>query len=91
MAGIRALAPRWTADDREILRLAEGEPGGANMVIGDVVHVYVDDAVIDDRFRIDPAAIDLVGRLGGFGYARTRDRFSLRAGKSALDEGRQDS
>jgi flavin reductase (DIM6/NTAB) family NADH-FMN oxidoreductase RutF len=75
---------------RQILRLAEGEPGGANMVIGDVVHVYVDDAVIDDRFRIDPAAIDLVGRLGGFGYARTRDRFDLRAGKAALDEGRQE-
>jgi flavin reductase (DIM6/NTAB) family NADH-FMN oxidoreductase RutF len=76
---------------RQILRLAEGEPGGANMVIGDVVHVYVDDGVIDERMRIDPAAIDLVGRLGGFGYARTRDRFELRAGKAALEEGRRDS
>jgi flavin reductase (DIM6/NTAB) family NADH-FMN oxidoreductase RutF len=76
---------------RQILRLAEGEPGGANMVIGDVVHVFVDDAVIDERLRIDPAAIDLVGRLGGFGYARTRDRFDLRAGKAALEEGRRQS
>jgi flavin reductase (DIM6/NTAB) family NADH-FMN oxidoreductase RutF len=76
---------------RQILRLAEGEPGGANLVLGDVVHVFVDDAVIDERLRIDPAALDLVGRLGGFGYARTRDRFDLRAGQAALDEGRRPS
>ena len=75
---------------REILRLAPGEPGAANLVIGDVVHVFVDDAVIDERLRIDPAALDLVGRLGGFGYARTRDRFTLRAGRAALEEGRQE-
>jgi flavin reductase (DIM6/NTAB) family NADH-FMN oxidoreductase RutF len=75
---------------REILRLNPGAPGGANVVIGDVVHVFVEDAAIDDRFRIDPAVLDLVGRLGGFGYARTRDRFSVRAGRAALEEGRRE-
>jgi len=54
------------------------------------VHVFVEDDAIDERFRIDPAALDLVGRLGGFSYARTRDRFAIRAGKAALDEGRRE-
>jgi flavin reductase (DIM6/NTAB) family NADH-FMN oxidoreductase RutF len=76
---------------RQVLRLAEGVPGGANLVLGDVVHVHVDDAVIDERLRIDPAAIDLVGRMGGFGYARTRERFTLKAGRAALEEGRRES
>ena len=75
---------------REILRLNPGIPGGANLVLGDVVHVFVDDVAIDDRYRIDPATLDLVGRLGGFGYSRTRDRFSLRAGGAALEEGRRE-
>ena len=75
---------------REILRLAPGVSGGANIVIGDVVHVFVEDDAIDERFRIDPVALDLVGRLGGFGYTRTRDRFSIRAGKAALEEGRRE-
>lgn len=73
---------------RQILRLNPGVPGGANLVIGDVVHVHVDDAAINERLHIDPARLDLVGRMGGFSYARTRDRFELRAGRAALDEGR---
>lgn len=73
---------------RQILRLAPGVSGGANVVIGDVVHVFVDDAVIDDRFYLDADRMDLVGRMGGFGYARTRDRFDLRSGRSALTDGR---
>jgi hypothetical protein len=28
--------------------------------------------------RPDPAKLDLIGRLGGEGYVRTRERFDLR-------------
>ncbi|RKZ16232.1 flavin reductase family protein [bacterium] len=74
---------------RQILRLNPGAPGGANIVIGDVVHVFVEDELIDDRYRLDAAGLDLVGRMGGHAYARTRDCFELKAGKSALEEGRR--
>jgi flavin reductase (DIM6/NTAB) family NADH-FMN oxidoreductase RutF len=72
----------------QILRLNPGASGGGNVVIGEVVHVFVEDGLADDRFRIDPARLDLVGRMGGFEYARTRDRFRVRAGAAALAEGR---
>lgn len=76
---------------REILRLNPGVPGGANVVIGDVVHVFIADEAVDERLRVDPAVLDLVGRMGGFGYARTRDRFTIRSGRAALEEGRREA
>lgn len=75
---------------REILRLAEGVPGGGNVVIGDVVHVFVEDDAVNERLHVDPSVLDLVGRMGGFGYARTRDRFTLKPGRDALEKGRQE-
>jgi flavin reductase (DIM6/NTAB) family NADH-FMN oxidoreductase RutF len=74
---------------RQIIRMNPGVPSGGNIVIGEIVHVYVDDAVINERLHIDPAGLDLVGRMGGFDYSSTRDRFSLRPGQAGLDEGRQ--
>jgi flavin reductase (DIM6/NTAB) family NADH-FMN oxidoreductase RutF len=73
----------------EVIRMNPGVASGGNIVIGEIVHVYVDDAVINERLHIDPAGLDLVGRMGGFEYSRTRDRFSLRPGQAGLDEGRQ--
>jgi flavin reductase (DIM6/NTAB) family NADH-FMN oxidoreductase RutF len=75
----------------QLLRLKPGSPGGGNVVLGEVVHVHVADEVLGERLRIDPSALDAIGRMGGFGYTRTRDRFELRAGAAALDEGRSDT
>ena len=75
----------------QVIRTNPGAPAGGNVVLGEVVHVHVDDDVIDERLRIDPAAIDLVGRMGGFGYTRTRDRFEIRSGARALEEGRREA
>lgn len=73
-----------------VVRTNPGAPAGGNIVIGEVVHVFVDDAVIDaERLRIDPGALDLVGRMGGFGYANTRERFEVVSGRRALEEGRR--
>ena len=68
----------------EIVSTNPGHPGGSNVVVGRVVHVHVDDRVIDERLRIDPGALEAIGRMGGPGYCTTRDRFEMPRGKAAL-------
>ncbi|MEP3478410.1 MAG: flavin reductase family protein [Fuerstiella sp.] len=60
----------------QVLNLGEG-PGGANVVIGEVVQMHIDDRVIGARDLIDPDLLDAVGRMGGLSYCRTKDRFDL--------------
>jgi flavin reductase (DIM6/NTAB) family NADH-FMN oxidoreductase RutF len=52
-------------------------PGGANLVVGEIVHLHLDSEILDDRGFPDPARLDLIGRLGGQQYCRTRDSFEL--------------
>jgi len=52
------------------------EPGGGNLVIGQVVRLHVDDAYVDN-FKIDPDKLRAIGRMGGNSYARTTDRFDM--------------
>lgn len=48
-----------------------GEGGGAgNLVICEVVCIHVDDSIMDERQRIDPNKIDLMGRMGKTYYSR---------------------
>jgi flavin reductase (DIM6/NTAB) family NADH-FMN oxidoreductase RutF len=54
---------------------------GGNVVLCRVVHVWVDDNVINERKHLDPAKLDLVGRMGGLSYCYTRERFELKMGK----------
>jgi len=68
-----------------VIRLAEGEPGGPNIVIGRVVHVHASDSVVNDRYHVDPARLAAIGRMGGSGYCRTDDRFDMPFGRAALD------
>ncbi|HWA10947.1 MAG TPA: flavin reductase family protein [Opitutaceae bacterium] len=60
-----------------IVRLGEG-PLAANVVFGRIQIAHVSDHVLGPDGRPDPALLDLVGRLGGEGYARTTERFSLK-------------
>jgi len=69
---------------RQVIRLGRGVPNAGNVVIGEVVRVHVRDDLIDERRRIDPAALDAIGRMGGLGYSTTRDRFDLPWGAAAL-------
>jgi flavin reductase (DIM6/NTAB) family NADH-FMN oxidoreductase RutF len=71
---------------RQVLRLAPGEPGGANIVIGEVVHIQVADDLVDEKLRVRPGALQAIGRLGGLEYCTTRDRFELPRGRAALEE-----
>ena len=52
-------------------------PNNNSIIIGEVIYWHIDDAVLVDRGRIDPEALAAVGRMGGFDYSTTRDRFSL--------------
>lgn len=46
-------------------------PGGANLVIGNVVYIHVDDAVADQ------SAVATVGRVGRREYTQVKDTFRL--------------
>jgi len=59
----------------QIVRVSE-KPLGGSLVIGEVLRFHVDDALFDD-FRIDPAKLRAIGRMGGTSYARTTDLFDL--------------
>jgi flavin reductase (DIM6/NTAB) family NADH-FMN oxidoreductase RutF len=47
------------------------------IILGEVVHAHIRADAVDERLHVDPAVIDAVGRMGGHGYASTRDRFDL--------------
>lgn len=48
------------------------------IVLGLVLAAHIREDIVDhERFYIDPAGLDAVGRMGGHGYARTRDYFDL--------------
>jgi flavin reductase (DIM6/NTAB) family NADH-FMN oxidoreductase RutF len=51
-------------------------PGGASLIIGEVVRFHFDPAIADN-FRIDPGKLRAIGRMGGNEYTRTRDRFEM--------------
>jgi flavin reductase (DIM6/NTAB) family NADH-FMN oxidoreductase RutF len=69
----------------QVIRTNPGVPAGGNIVLGEVVHVWVRDGLINERHHIDPAGLDAIGRMGGLEYCRTRDRFSLPMGVRALE------
>jgi flavin reductase (DIM6/NTAB) family NADH-FMN oxidoreductase RutF len=52
------------------------EPMGSVLVIGEVVAFHVKEELLDGT-RVDQAALDLIGRMGGPNYTRTRDTFGM--------------
>ena len=59
----------------QILDFSTG-PTGGSLVIGQVVAIHVEDAHCQEG-RIDRDSLDLIGRLGGMQYTRTRERFEM--------------
>ncbi len=48
------------------------------IILGEIVHAHIHERVINrENLHVDPAALDAVGRMGGHGYATTRDYFDL--------------
>lgn len=48
-----------------------------HLIFAQVRLAHIADTVLADARHTDPGRMDLIGRLGGTGYARTRDRFAL--------------
>ena len=64
----------------QIVNIGEG-PLAAHVVFGRIHLVHVSDAVLGADGRVDPAKIDLIGRLSGEWYCRTTERFALKRPK----------
>lgn len=63
--------------------LAEIKPYPADhprqfLIFAKVLLGHIDNAVLADERHVDPAKLDLVGRLSGSLYTTTRDRFSMK-------------
>ena len=49
-----------------------------DIVIGEVLGCFVRDGAVDPVSKhVDPRKMDVIGRLGGHGYTRTRDMFDM--------------
>jgi len=60
----------------QIVHVGEG-PLAANLVIGRIVLMHVDESVLGTDGLPDPKKLDSIGRMGGELYARTTDLFEL--------------
>lgn len=50
-----------------------GEDGGAgNLVICEVIHIHLNEEILDENGKIDPFKLDPIGRLGGNWYSRSK-------------------
>jgi flavin reductase (DIM6/NTAB) family NADH-FMN oxidoreductase RutF len=63
-----------------ILDFGSAPPSGS-LVIGEIVCVHLEDRVLTDG-RLDPHALDLIGRMGGSQYSRTTQRFAMERPKA---------
>jgi flavin reductase (DIM6/NTAB) family NADH-FMN oxidoreductase RutF len=59
-------------------------PGGGSVVIGEIVHLHVDERVLFDEDKIDLAALKPVGRLAGSDYVRVTDLFKMERPESQI-------
>lgn len=56
---------------KDVVELGQGG-GAGNLIISEIVMIHVDEDVLDKDGRIDQYKIDLVGRMGGNWYSRSR-------------------
>lgn len=62
---------------RQIVSIGDG-PMSGNLVIGEVVAIHLEDAMLDDAKKVDPRKLKLIARLGGDWYCRSTDLFALK-------------
>ena len=61
----------------QIVPLGKG-PIGGNLVIGEILVMHIDEAVLDGKGRINPRKLQTIARLGGDYYCRTSDLFEMK-------------
>lgn len=57
---------------------AYGGEKGTTMVVGEVVHIHADDALLDERGSFMPHKAALLARLGGSDYLAVKDVFAYK-------------
>jgi flavin reductase (DIM6/NTAB) family NADH-FMN oxidoreductase RutF len=62
---------------RQILPIGDG-PIAANLVIGEVLLIHIDDSVLDHSGQVDPRKLRTIARLGGDYYCRSTDLFEMK-------------
>jgi len=62
---------------RQIVPVGNG-PISANLVIGEIVAMHVDERVLDEHGRVDPLKLRTIARLGSDWYCRTSDLFEMK-------------
>jgi flavin reductase (DIM6/NTAB) family NADH-FMN oxidoreductase RutF len=81
-----ALSPwAFECETLQVVRTNPGVAGGGNVVIGRVVHIHLADELVDAKLHVDPERLRSIARMGGFTYARTRERFDMPPNRAALD------
>jgi len=53
------------------------QPGGGSVVLGEIVHLHVDERVLIGEDKIDLTALRPIGRLAGSAYVRLTDLFEM--------------
>lgn len=61
---------------RQILPIGDG-PLAANLVIGEVLLIHIEDSVLDPTGHVDPRKLRTIARLGGSYYCRSTDLFEM--------------
>jgi flavin reductase (DIM6/NTAB) family NADH-FMN oxidoreductase RutF len=61
---------------RQFISIGDG-PIAANLVIGEVLLIHIDDSVLGPAGQIDPRKLRAVARLGGNYFCRSTDLFEL--------------
>jgi flavin reductase (DIM6/NTAB) family NADH-FMN oxidoreductase RutF len=63
---------------QQIIDIGDGNPGSASIVIGEIVHLHVADAILLPDYKIDTLALQPIGRLAGYQYARINQLFEMK-------------
>lgn len=93
LPGVHIAAPRIAEAPAafECHRHTTIEVGRAReIILGRIVGIHVRGDAVDARHHVDPDRIDAIGRMGGHGYAYTRDLFDLPTMSTAEWRARQD-
>ena len=61
---------------RQIMSIGDG-PIAANLVIGEIVLIHIEERVLDATGQVDPRKLAAIARLGGSDYCRTGDLFQM--------------
>lgn len=62
----------------KLYKLIEIGEGPNDLILGEVLRWHLNpDVEIDERYHIDPVSLDIIGRLGGAQYCKTKDIFEM--------------